>query len=80
MINPNRIFEITGVHKTPIHSVGEHKIKFEINDEVRFCKFQVLHDISGIPYDGLIGNNFFKNQCTLLDFENKILHLKNSRK
>lgn len=73
----DKVFQISGINQSPIQSMGETKVILEINkNSERERPFQILDIENGIPYDGLIGNNFLRTCCTSIDYENKVLYLK----
>lgn len=62
-------FEITDSQKimlsgitrdSPVFTLGETHLEFQINDKTIKSNFQIIHDQTNVPFDGLIGRDFIK--------------------
>jgi hypothetical protein len=79
----DEILTINGVSEdSPINTSGYSFLNFEITDENKPIqhKFHIINCPSGIPFDGLIGNDLLLAFCRVINYENKQLIFKNIKK
>lgn len=67
-INTYETIEITGVTKTPIHSIGIISIQLFIENIIITHKFHVMPDDFNIPSDAIIGRDFNTLYNCILDY------------
>jgi hypothetical protein len=79
----DEILTINGVSEdSPIETLGYSFLNLEITDENKPIqhKFHIINCPSGIPFDGLIGNDLLLAFCRVINYENKQLIFKNIKK
>jgi hypothetical protein len=69
--NPNETLTLNGLSaNAPVNTIGSVILKRQLNNHHLDMKFHVrlAKENANIPFDGLLGNNFLKEQETQIDY------------
>lgn len=60
----------------PVKTIGTCNIPLENESNAFMVKFHILNEATNVPYDGLLGKDFFQNESAVIDYDNQTLLLK----
>lgn len=60
----------------PIETIGSCFLPLFFTEKTVVTKYHILNQETNVPFDGLLGNDFFEKQSALIDFQNRNLVIK----
>lgn len=74
--NPSETLVLNGLSaNSPISTIGSIKMPLQIYDQTFDVKFHIVKVDSNLPFDGLIGNDYLKNQEATICFKKNQLKI-----
>ncbi|XP_063975940.1 uncharacterized protein LOC135161895 [Diachasmimorpha longicaudata] len=75
IINPEPII-LNGIKpNAPIMTLGQTELNLSVNSNSFFNKFHVLNSDTGIPFDGLVGQDFFQKHNCKINYQNSTISI-----
>lgn len=75
--NPNEILTLNGLSaNAPVQTIGSIKMNVEVYNKAFNIKFHIVKQETNMPFDGLIGNDFFKSENAEISFNKRELKIR----
>jgi hypothetical protein len=71
----DRFHKVKGISTATLQTLGSVNVELEKEDMYTNHKFQVVSDCIAIPFDAILGRDFWDAKGTNIDFENRIVQM-----